>query len=468
LHRDQSGTISIITVFAAILLTMLLGMVMNVGRQVDGKIRMQNAADAAAYSGGVMLARGMNSLAFTNHMLCDVFALTAFMREARDQNSARYSPAILAAWRKAGGVLEKSRFPKFVATGSAIARQTELEERLVDTYGRWSAAVSSKVLPLLEEILADELIPRYQRAVVEAFPDLAQQAVLATAQKHGDPDHGRGTMQAVLWRTSGEPVGGGGDALGRVLPVVDPEADYLPDRQKCLKAARQQRAWLSHDYLNAWNNDALEFFDVEGKMSQFSNLWRSFTCGYLEQLLQKEYPDRNLLFQIRTSPQDTADTNALLDHDYTFLALAYWHKLPEMIPGVFHNPLASDAVTYASVRMYIPHPRLVWNSNYPGGAYSLGVGGVPGEFPPVGMSSPPPPPDAKDNQVQWSVVRQDLPIHWDLLNQNWSCQLVPATQAILPTVLESVPPLPAFSGSQYKPPQLGEASSDDLQQISPH
>ena len=45
---------------------------------------------------------------------------------------------------------------------------------------------------------------------------------------------------------------------------------------------------------------------------------------------------------------------------------------------------------------------------------------------------------------------------------------MPATQAILPTVLESVPPLPAFSGSQYKPPQLGEASSDDLQQISPH
>ena len=60
-------------------------MVMNVGRHVDGKLRMQNAADSAAYSGGVVLARGMNTLAFTNHLLCDVFAVTAILREARDR-----------------------------------------------------------------------------------------------------------------------------------------------------------------------------------------------------------------------------------------------------------------------------------------------------------------------------------------------------------------------------------------------
>lgn len=87
LHRNQQGTISILSVFAVMLLTMLLGMVMNVGRHVDGKLRMQNAADAAAYSGGVVIARGMNTLAFTNHLLCDVFAVTAFLREARDRNA---------------------------------------------------------------------------------------------------------------------------------------------------------------------------------------------------------------------------------------------------------------------------------------------------------------------------------------------------------------------------------------------
>ena len=56
--RDERGSISIVSVFAVLFLAMLLGMVMNVGRHVDGKLRMQNAADAAAYSGGVVLGAG--------------------------------------------------------------------------------------------------------------------------------------------------------------------------------------------------------------------------------------------------------------------------------------------------------------------------------------------------------------------------------------------------------------------------
>src|SRR5208283_4508844 len=92
LHGDERGSISIVSVFAVMFLAMLLGMVMNVGRHVDGMLRMQNAADSAAYSGGLVMARGMNTLAFTNHLLCDTFALTAFLREARDQNSASYAP----------------------------------------------------------------------------------------------------------------------------------------------------------------------------------------------------------------------------------------------------------------------------------------------------------------------------------------------------------------------------------------
>src|SRR5262245_12855299 len=113
LHRDQSGSISLATVFALLLLTMLLGMVINDGRQVDNKIKLQNAADAATYSGGVVLARGMNSLAFSNHMLCEVFALTAFMREARDRHAEPLVPQILAAWNTIGPVLARSGFEKF-------------------------------------------------------------------------------------------------------------------------------------------------------------------------------------------------------------------------------------------------------------------------------------------------------------------------------------------------------------------
>src|SRR3990167_9220013 len=158
-HRDQQGVMSILSVFAVLMLTALLGMVMNVGRQVDGKIRLQNAADAAAYSGGVVIARGMNTLAFSNHLLFDVFALTAFMREARDQHSDQYISDILNAWKKAGELFQKSSFPKFQQLGKAIVQQAPLEQNLVDAFSAWAKAASEIVLPTLEEILKQELIP---------------------------------------------------------------------------------------------------------------------------------------------------------------------------------------------------------------------------------------------------------------------------------------------------------------------
>ncbi|MDP7303928.1 MAG: pilus assembly protein TadG-related protein, partial [Pirellulaceae bacterium] len=75
-HRDQEGSISIVSVFGLMLLVFLLGLVMNAGRQVDQKVKMQNAADSATYAGGVVVGRGMNTLAFTNHLMSDVFAIT--------------------------------------------------------------------------------------------------------------------------------------------------------------------------------------------------------------------------------------------------------------------------------------------------------------------------------------------------------------------------------------------------------
>src|SRR5579862_6413257 len=84
LHRDERGVISILSVFIIFVLTIVLGMVINAGRQVDEKIRMQNAADAATFSGAVVMSRGYNALAFSNHVEAEVFALTAYMRAGRD------------------------------------------------------------------------------------------------------------------------------------------------------------------------------------------------------------------------------------------------------------------------------------------------------------------------------------------------------------------------------------------------
>ncbi len=394
---------SIVSVFAVLFLAMLLGMVMNVGRHVDGKIRMQNAADSAAYSSGVVLARGMNSLAFTNHLLCDVFALTAVLREAQAQNSA---------------------------------------------------SASNQILTLLEQILSEELIPQYQRAVVVAFPDIAQTAAQQTALRNGEPEYRRGPMFGVLWRTDARPVGGdaesGDSPDDRTLPVVDPELDSLADQDQYVKTAVRQRWRLSHIYLDQWNAEILSGIDQAGNMSEFARLWRSATRGYLKHLLNVEYPRKNLPMVIYQNPLQTADASSALDKHYIFISVVYWKKLPEFGPGLFKNPLEADDQAFAEVHLFIPRKRLGWVLEPPPGE-SGPTGGLGG-----GVSS------------QWVVGRVGGPTGWDLLNQSWDCQLAPVTQAALPTILQSSPDLPGFSSGEYQLPNLSGLSGDDLQQISPH
>jgi hypothetical protein len=485
LHRDQRGTISIVSVFAVLLLTMLLGMLMNVGRQVDGKIRMQNAADAAAYSGGLVMTRGMNDLAFTNHLLADVFALTAFMREARDRHAQSYTDEILAAWKNVGAVFARSGFPKFDALGPAIIQKVPMEQRLVNTWSDWGAASSELILPLLEEILRQEMIPRYQRAVVEAFPDIAQEAAREIALRGGGLAGGQAEMLGVLWRGSGEPVGGESELTAPSLPVVDPAPPEGSGTCTCLccggasgggaaalqpeyvATARAQRQQLAYGYLRQWNASAMVLFDRKAKMCQFGALWRSFTRGQLKQLLE-EYPNTNLPHLIRTPRSQVVDANEHLEQDFTFLAVVYRRKLPDMMPRLFHDPMENDMLAYAAVRMFVPRSRLVWHSYRPGGSTeTIPLGGVPGEILNFTPSDEPPPPDPEGGQ-RWMVGRQGVPTHWDLLNQHWTCQLVPAALRNLSTILQTPPPVSFSSGEGVVPPNLGSLTSEDLQQISPH
>lgn len=467
LHRlvaDDSGAMSLVAVFAVLLLTILLGMVMNVGRAVDHKIRLQNAADAVAYSGGVVIARGMNALAFTNHLLCDIFALTAFMREARDRNAEQYVPAILAAWNQEAPVFARSNFPKFIPLASAIPAKTPLEQALVTAYSEWAAAASQQILPTLEFILSQELIPEYQRAVVAAFPDIAQQAAMEVARRNGIPEGGRGQMLGVLWRTNVMPVGGPGELYERTLPVVDPVLDQYPNQADYFNTARRQRRNLSHHYLRMWNNRAMYFFDREAKMSQFGALWRTFTCGQLEQLFE-EYPASNLPFVIRTPGDEIVDPNAHLDQYFTFVGVAYWRPMEPLLPGVFAHPLGSDTVAFAQVRVFVPQPRLVWEYFAPDAEPSP-LGGVPGDF--ADLPAEDSGTSGQEGQGVWRVVREDVPTHWDLLNQHWTCTLQPATVWSLPAILQTRPPLPEFAGWNIRLPSLPGWTSADIQHISPH
>ncbi len=455
-HQFRRGSISIATVFALLLLAFLLGMVLNVARQVDNKIKLQNAADAATYSGGIVLARGMNSIAFSNHLLCEVFAMTAIMREARDRNAEQIVPEVLAAWDQMAPKLASAPtlpswpYPKFSAAGTAIPQKTPLEQEMVTRYSEWMAASSDLVLPVLENILYQELIPQFQRDIVQATPQMAQTATARIAQQHtGRPlpfDLGRPQIEAILWRTMVDPVGGGGESAEGTIPAVDPQSDFayfLP--------ALSTRNRYAKSYLDQWNYVLMQPFDRYGKMSSFGGLWRGFTCGQLQQLFS-EFPDRNLPHMIRESPPqgDTNLHNRWLTKNYHFVGVTYRRKLAAAIPRVFRDSLTADNQTFAQGSLFVPKQRPVdigwyWNTTLK----QWEQGWVYGEL---------------WNQQRWGAPSQ----RWDLWNQGWTFQLVPATADAVPSILSQPPQSPRFANSSFDLPNLSNVSSLDLRLMTTH
>lgn len=447
LHSDERGTISLISVFTLLLLTVLMGMVINVGRQVDNKVKLQNAVDAATYSGGVVLARGMNTLAFSNRLMCDVFAMTAFLREGSQRNAESLTPEILTTWQRMSPDLTNSGFSAgdrqpilnappnllaFTEVGPAIDDKVPLEQEMIRTYSEWMQAVSMRLLPTFEQILAQRMIPQFQSDVTSAIPLMAQLATDEIAKTHGPVAARRASSpevpSAVLWRANVDPVAGAADSQSvvdpylRTLPVVDPVNDYLPisDQLRYQQIARQQREQIATQYLRDWNSSAMQYFDQYAKMSQFGQLWRGFTCGQLKKLLEEEYPDSNLPFVIRYTPADVGRDQTWLDRDYMFVGVAYRPQIAPTMGKVFQTRLESDAQAYAQ------------------GFLCVGDGGV----------------------------------NWDLMAQSWNFRLVPAMHESVGPILRTQPQVFGVTTSAtsrtWKLPNLGGTNATDIRRITTH
>lgn len=465
LHRDQRGAISIASVFALMLLVMLLGLVMNSGQQADQKLKMQNAADAASYSGGVVLSRSMNTLAFTNHLLSDVFALTAFYREARDRYSESLTPEILDRWEQIGPILAESPFPKFAQLGTGITQKVPLERDYVLAYSEMAAASSEMILPVLEDILAERRIPTFQRALVLHTPRLTQYAADQVAQRHGRAWPRSAELHAAVWRTVVDPVGGASEQYRRTVPVIDPVMDELDDQQAAMRKAKSRRDGLARTYLATWNNESLRLFDLPDNFSQFGNLWRIFTCGQLDKLLNEEYPETNLPHLIRTPVDQIDNLNQHLEDDFMFVGVVYREPAAERIPGVFKNPMPASAQAYAQVMVYVPRRRLIIIRGSEEQEEDDGEpwGGVPGS----NFTIPRQPPAPADGE--WFVGRQNgsrNPEQHDLFCQNWSTQLVPATTRNLPRILSTPPMINNLDG--ITPADVSSLTAEDLQWLSHH
>ncbi len=76
-HADESGKISLLASLMMLALVSLAGLIGNTGHVAKEKLEVQNAADSIAYSSSLWMARGMNALTATNHLLGEATAIAA-------------------------------------------------------------------------------------------------------------------------------------------------------------------------------------------------------------------------------------------------------------------------------------------------------------------------------------------------------------------------------------------------------
>ena len=93
--RDaRNGKISIVTMFALLGLIVMAGYVGNAGHVVTTKIATQNAADSITFSSAQWMARGMNAITATNHLLGETTGLAVVIEAIggpeADQNMDDY------------------------------------------------------------------------------------------------------------------------------------------------------------------------------------------------------------------------------------------------------------------------------------------------------------------------------------------------------------------------------------------
>ena len=75
-HDDESGKVSLLASIMMLALVALAGLIGNTGHAAKEKLETQNAADSIAYSSSLWMARGMNALTATNHLLGEATAIS--------------------------------------------------------------------------------------------------------------------------------------------------------------------------------------------------------------------------------------------------------------------------------------------------------------------------------------------------------------------------------------------------------
>ena len=421
-HRSRGGILFLVSLFVMLGMTMLLVAIINIARQIDDKVRRQNAADAATRSGAGMLARGMNQVAFANHLEGDVFALAAL---------------------------------------------TYGLEGIDDPYARQYAPLR----PLFEQILAERAVGEYRFDVLQQTPLLAQQTAGEISRRHGLPNGAGGggptgstsTLNALLW-TNQLVVIGNDPSLEtgyatRTLPVIDLERDLPPQDagvplDPTIAALQQdavdERNRMARGALSAWLAEIRYYYYRMDPLNPppMPPQIRDRSEERLRQLLEDEYTTNNIPAMFR--PDNGNPLTSGNDPRYfEYVGVVYGQHRAEEGTALFQSPLrrTSNPLAYAQARVFVPKRREQFrNLSYTGTNGTL-VEEIGWEvyYTSLGGSRSGPYPNTDD----W-------PQDWNTFTQNWTVQLVPATSQAVPVLLQTPPPgvqgfqMPNLTGTDWQ------------------
>jgi hypothetical protein len=69
MHREEDGQVMLLALVTAVFLVLIMAFPLNVGWTISKRLRLQNAADAAAYSAAVVQADGLSAIAWLNNAM---------------------------------------------------------------------------------------------------------------------------------------------------------------------------------------------------------------------------------------------------------------------------------------------------------------------------------------------------------------------------------------------------------------
>jgi hypothetical protein len=126
LHEEEAGMVTIVSIVVILLFLLLANLVWNIGWTTTTKMKVQNGADAASYSSALWMARGLNAVTATNHLMGEMQAFVVIhsaLGEKHPKRKEHTSPP-----------LSNASFPKSIGDAAdQVDRFQGAKNLLVDT-----------------------------------------------------------------------------------------------------------------------------------------------------------------------------------------------------------------------------------------------------------------------------------------------------------------------------------------------